>query len=88
MGELIGGFIFVLAVLLSPKQCRDGWFVEGIRPNGMTQCRPKPPTRCGEPGPPDNQPCPQDDRVELRAIYCTGGTRPIVVDDRTVGCQR
>ncbi len=88
MGDLIGGFIFVLAVLLAPKRCREGWFVEGVRPSGVTRCLPVPPRHCGEPVPPDNQPCPHDDRVEWRAVYCTGGSKPIVVDERTVGCQR
>lgn len=88
MTELLSALVFVIAVLLSPKRCREGWFVDGVRPSGVTRCRPAPPPRCGEPVPPHNQPCPKDERAELMVIYCTGGTRPIVVDDRTVGCQR
>lgn len=30
----------------------------------------------------------QSDALIEGQIYCTGGARPIVVDDRTVGCQR
>lgn len=88
MGELVSAFVFALAVLLSPKTCRPGWYVEGVRPSGLARCRPEPPRDCGEPVPPFEQPCPHDERVEQRVIICTGGTQPIVVDERTIGCQR
>ena len=68
--------------------CPPGWFVEGVRPTGATQCRPNPPAHCGEPVPPDNGPCPRDDRMIPLEIYCTGGSHAIVVNERTVGCQR
>lgn len=87
MADLIAAFLFVLAVLLSPKRCRDGWFVQGVRPSGATTCEQAPPPRCGEPVPPYQQPCPASSSYPM-AIYCTGGSRPIVVDYRTVGCTR
>ena len=69
--------------------CPIGWYVEGVRPSGKTRCRPVPPPRCGEPVPPDNGPCPRDERSIPLEIHCTGGSHPIVVGDgRTVGCQR
>ena len=88
MSDLIAAFLFILAVMMTPKHCRPGWYVEGVRPSGLTVCRPAPPPDCGEPVPPFEQPCPRDDRYEPMAIYCTGGARAIVVDSRTVGCQR
>ena len=88
MTDLLAAFLFVLAVMLGPKRCRAGWYVEGVRPTGIARCRPSPPAGCGEPVPPFNQPCPMDTRSEPMAIYCTGGAVPVVVDYRTVGCQR
>lgn len=73
---------------ITPKTCPTGWYVEGVRPSGYTQCRPVPPAHCGEAVPPDNKPCPHDDRVLPMVIVCTGGAHPITVGDRTVGCQR
>lgn len=81
----------VIAIALSfttPKRCAPGWYLEGIRPSGYTQCKPSPPAYCGEPVPPFNKPCPRDERSSPVVIYCTGGAHPIVVDARTVGCQR
>lgn len=61
----------------------------GIRSDGRFECWPSPtgpsewdgtwarPERSVQP----------DGVIESR-IYCTGGARPIVVDARTVGCQR
>lgn len=68
--------------------CPAGWYIEGVRSSGQTQCRPVPPAHCGEPVPPDNVPCPRDDRRIPIAIYCTNGQQPIVVNERTVGCQQ
>ena len=50
--------------------------------NGEILC-----TRCGEPIPGFGQ-CP-DPKIKIRGkIYCTGGTQPIIVDYKIVGCQR
>lgn len=85
LGGMIAALVFVLVTLFVPRVCRPGWYVEGIRPTGAARCRPVPPKHCGEPVPPDNKPCPPDDRSEPIGIYCTGGSHPIVVDSRTVG---
>jgi hypothetical protein len=88
MTETLGALLFVLAVLLSPKRCPRGWYLDGVRPSGIGACRLAPPPGCGEPVPPHNQPCATQTRPMPIAIYCTGGSRPVVVDERTVGCQR
>jgi hypothetical protein len=64
-----------------------GWYVEGVRPTGETVVRPSPPPNCEEPVPPHDGPCPPDDREIGVRVHCTGGTRPIVVNERVVGCQ-
>lgn len=84
---LVTAITIALAVA-TPKQCAPGWYLEGVRPSGYTQCRPVPPSYCGEPVPPFNRPCPHDERSSPMVIYCTGGAHPIVVNARTVGCQR
>ena len=68
--------------------CPRGWYVEGVRPSGRSRCLPAPPPNCGEPVPPNNGPCPLDSRETEVAVYCTGGSHPIVVNERTVGCTR
>jgi hypothetical protein len=53
-------------------RCPPDWWINGVRPSGELGCRPA------------------DGRdIEIHSrIYCTGGSVPIVVDDRTVGCTR
>lgn len=87
-GGILAAFVFVLTLMFVPRVCRPGWYVEGVRPTGASQCRPVPPRNCGEPVPPFNLPCPKDPRVEPIGIYCTGGSHPIVVNAQTIGCQR
>ena len=91
-------FVFVVGVIVSlfvrPEraQCPPGWFVEGVRRDGGTHCRRVIPD--------DPLDWPGDDRRDRgrrdvkpddtslpMQIYCTGGSVPIVVDERTVGCQ-
>lgn len=69
-------------------RCPPGWALDGVRPSGHSRCTPAPPQDCGEPRPPNDRPCPRDDRELLILHRCTGGSRAIVVDHRTVGCQR
>lgn len=91
MTDLVGilaALVFALAVLLTPKHCPRGWSLEGVHENGWSDCTPIPPPHCGEPVPPDDQPCPHDGRHFPVVIYCTGGARPITSDGITVGCQR
>lgn len=85
------GFVAVAgAALWHPSQrvtCPPGWYIEGVRPSGRTQCRPTPPPSCGEPVPPNNAPCAHDERTIPLELYCTGGSVPIVVNERVAGCQ-
>lgn len=88
MSEAIFAFLVgVLIAILAPTrhECPPGWYVNGAPPDGVTSCREIPPNwTCGEPPEPD---CPEPRTYPVR-VRCTGGSRPIVVDDRTVGCQR
>jgi len=70
--------------------CPVGTYVDGVRPNGMSACVTAPPPGCDEPAGTarEQRPCVYDERRTAFRIYCTGGTRPIVIDARTIGCQR
>lgn len=68
--------------------CPAGWYVNGVAPDGTFRVRPVPPPErpCAS-GP--NGCIERDLDIEIRGrIYCTGGARPVVVNERTVGCQR
>jgi hypothetical protein len=73
-------------------QCPGSWGLDtGVRRNGSFECWSPPTPACKEamPGRASDE-CythyPEPVHVDSQ-IYCTGGTRPIVVDERTVGCQ-
>lgn len=76
-------------------RCPVGWYVNGVRPTGVYECRRAPggnPLYDGAAGYPDRT---VDRPGWYRSrVYCTGGARPIVVlagrerDARVVGCQR
>lgn len=76
-------------------RCADGFYVNGIRPSGVYECRRAPggnPLYDGAAGYPDRT---VDRPGWYRSrIYCTGGSRPIVVlaqrdrDARVVGCTK
>lgn len=84
--------LFVSAALLtcsavtqpSSARCPAGWYLNGVRQTGVYECRRAPG------GAPDRT----VDRLGWyrSRVWCTGGTRPIVVledrEARTVGCQR
>lgn len=86
---LVSLLLHLWDVIVRPQRatCPAAWYAEGVRPSGETTCRPAPPPNCGEPTGEYTAPCPDDERELQREIYCTGGTQPIVVDSRTVGCQ-
>lgn len=95
IGDLIQ--IFCVALLLAiaamrrptTARCFPNEYVEGVRRDGSTWCvhRPtKPEIDCS-----GTKRCVSDEPPRYSTplmIYCTGGTRPIVVDYRTIGCQR
>ncbi len=84
-----GILVTVLASITMPTtaSCPMNMYVEGVRPSGVTRCvRPLPDDPNHWPGEPEPEPSRLEDEIPLR-IYCTGGTIPIVVNERTVGCQ-
>jgi hypothetical protein len=83
--------ILCCAMVTQPRvaRCPGGWYVNGIRPTGSFECRRIPggnPDFDGTWGRPDRS----FERVGALQgqLYCTGGTRPIVRNETTVGCQR
>lgn len=80
--------VVIVTMAWTVATCPRGWYVEGVRPSGHSRCLPVPPPSCGEPVPPNNAPCPSDSRELPIAVYCTGGSHPIVLNERTVGCTR
>lgn len=69
---------FVGAAVYRPVRaaCPPAWHHDGVRRSGAFECTRSP---VGDTWPPG--------RLEGR-IYCTGGTVPVVVTERVVGCQR
>jgi hypothetical protein len=70
-------------------RCPDGWHHDGVRPTGVFSCIRKP---VGDDHR-DTRGILHDDSLEPRGelwgqLYCTGGSLPVVVDDRVVWCQR
>lgn len=83
--------VLCLAMATQPRRasCPVGWYVNGIRPTGSFECRPIPignPDYDGTWGKPDRSI--ERPGAILGRLYCTGGTHPIVRNERTVGCQR
>lgn len=88
---LVSIIVLFLSALLHPTQARgpNGWYVNGVSPDGAYELRRAPVAEqppCKE----TKLSCVADEPdVWIRGrIYCTGGSRAIVVDERTVGCTR
>ncbi len=87
--------LFLAAYVVRPDhaRCGRGWYVNGVSPGGVFECRLAPtgdPERDGWRGGPDAT---IDHPGWLRSrVYCTGGAHPILVltdrEARSVGCQR
>lgn len=84
--DVLIGFVAACIVatfmMLAPRKatCRKGMYqAHGVTPSGKYLCR-------------DVVPEGREDEIEPEeyggSIYCTGGSRPIVINERTVGCQR
>lgn len=87
LAAIAGIFFLVACAFVRPTSLRApaGWHVEGVRPSGATTLRRAPQTTCDA----SRDVCADElDPAVTGRIYCTGGARPIVVDARTVGCQR
>ncbi len=71
--------IIVITSIAEPRRvrCPSGWYAEGVRPSGATTCRRAP----------INDITPPTGAIDA-LVYCTGGSLPIVIDHRTVGCNR
>lgn len=82
-----------IATRPAAARCPARWFVNGVRPSGLYECRRVPdgnPLYDGAGGFPDRS---VDRPGWYRSrVWCTGGAHPIVVladgEARTVGCQR
>lgn len=95
LGPVVSIALIAIACVMHPvrhitrAQCPPTMFVNGIRPSGFFQCLPKPggdPDDDGIIGHPDLAADP--DGELYGRLWCTGGSHPIIVDSRTVGCQR
>lgn len=86
-------FCCSMAMRPAAARCQARWYVNGVRPSGLFECRRTPggnPLYDGAGGFPDRS---VDRPGWYRGrVYCTGGAHPIVVlgdrEARTVGCQR
>lgn len=89
VGEVILGIAASVLILLWLSitrpivvKCPHGWRnYDGVRRTGDFSCAPAM-TGSGENDEPESP-----WRLQLR-VYCTGGSEPIVVSERVVGCQR
>jgi hypothetical protein len=83
--------LLLAAMVVEPTRarCPAGWYVNGVKPTGRFECLRVPggnPLYDGAGGWPNRA---IDYPGSLRGrIYCTGGTHPVVVNYRVVGCQR
>lgn len=71
-------FVLLVATFERPSRLHAprGFYFEGVRPTGETTMRPSPRDEHDEP------------RGAIGArIFCTGGSTPILVSSRVVGCQ-
>lgn len=77
--------VLCAAMLTRPPraECPSGWWLDGVRPDGSFTCAHVDAGDRREWPPLEALP----DEIDGR-VYCTGGARPIVVNYRTVGCQR
>lgn len=95
MKTWLTGFLLAMYLILvfAPARQRASCptmneYVEGVRRDGTTWCAKSPPL--SEPD------CTTLDRCDGREptytvpirVHCTGGAYPIVIDHRTIGCQR
>jgi hypothetical protein len=94
-GFMAGVPFLITALILSGSikgkiVCPPDMYIEGVRPDGASSCVTRPPRGCEEPAGArvEREPCHFVERRKPVQLYCTGGMHPIVVDDRTIGCQR
>jgi hypothetical protein len=87
LGGLITAFVLMFAWAARPERatCPPCWYLDsGIRPSGLFRCVPD---LVRDPAGSIDAALQPPGAIE-GMIYCTGGSVPIVVDYRTVGCTR
>lgn len=86
---IASSLLLLLAQFTRPTTARtpEGWYVNGIRPDGRYEVRMAPILREKKCSPSCVNPDEPDLHYRSR-IYCTGGSRPIVINHRRVGCSR
>lgn len=88
--RLVSLLLFVVCMICRPSRfvCPRDWHVASMHESGQFSCVPRP---IGDPDYDGTWLRPEHGTQppgELRGlIYCTGGTCPVVVDDRVVSCQ-
>lgn len=89
--EILTMLIAAWCAITQPTRfrCAPQFYVEGVRPSGVTRCVERPPgngdTECVTVGA-----CNLDDRVPFAypiRIYCHPSQRPLVVNETTVACS-
>jgi hypothetical protein len=93
--DVVVSFFAVMVLLLTVVLCRDhercpdGWWVEGVRPSGVYDCRHVP---VGDdvrlPGGLVEDRSVQPPGVLDGRIFCVAGSEPRVIDARTVACRK
>lgn len=80
--SLLSVVVLCVCMVARPQRarCPSSWHHEGVARDGTYHCVP---SLVG-----DGWDAPQPPGRIGGEIYCTGGTVPIVEDERTVGCQR
>lgn len=86
---LVMPFVVTIVAAFARVACEPDFVVGGVDRNGKITCIEKIKiTCCGEPtGVVCEKPCPKS-AIKYKRVYCTGGSKPIVVDHTTVGCTR
>lgn len=80
---LIGILIVAAAAVFQPTRCwcPHGWYVNGVRPSGSFECRRSPMVDASSAAEVNDG---TPDWILPGTVYCA---HPIVLDERTVGCQ-
>ncbi len=89
LADFVRLIVLVVMTLMPPqtKRCELGFTLhEGVRRDGNYACWGKLlPVGCGEP---EDHPIPcKRPEITRSRIYCTGGSVPVIVNERTVSCQ-
>ena len=90
MIEVLGWLAWVIGHITQPSviSCARGYWLEGVRPNGVTRCIKDdfvdPSKECKREGDPCG-PWPDAPWYPVR-VWCKGGSAPSAVDDKLARC--